>query len=277
MNHIEGTFKGVRSLSIHYQAWLPEREPKAVLLFIHGMGSHSGRYGNIVNRLVPRGIAMYGLDQIGHGKSDGARGRIERFEDFTDTLTTYYHMIKGWQPGKPIFLFGHSAGGLIAAFHLLDHQTDFKGAILSAPAIKVNERITPARILVGRILSVLAPKMGVLRLDPNSLSRDPEVVKAYINDPLVFHGKTPARLAAELLKAMRRVAKEADRITLPFLTFQGGGEKIVNPGGAQMLYDKVGSKDKAIHIYEGLYHETFNEPERARVLKDMETWIAAHL
>jgi acylglycerol lipase len=276
MNHIEGHFKGVRNADIYYQAWLPEGDVKAVLLVVHGLGSHSGRYMNVVNHFAPHGIAVYGFDQIGHGKSGGARGMIERFEDFTDTLTIYCHMVKGWQTGKPIFLFGHSMGGLIAAYYLLDHQADFKGAIISAPAVKLRENISPAVIILGRILSSLEPKAGVLRMDPAGLSRDPEVVNAYIHDPLVFHGKTPARLAAELLKAMRRVAKEAGKINLPLFTLQGGADKIVNPGGAQMLYDKAGSKDKTIHIYEGLYHETFNEPERARVLQDMGTWLSAH-
>jgi len=114
-------------------------------------------------------------------------------------------------------------------------------------------------------------------LDADAISRDPNVVKAYVDDPLVFHGKTPAWSAAELLKAMQRVTAEAGKITLPLMTMQGGEDRIVHPGAAQTLYDKAGSKDKSIRIYEGLYHETFNEPERARVLKDMETWLAAHI
>jgi acylglycerol lipase len=116
----------------------------------------------------------------------------------------------------------------------------------------------------------------LLPLDANDISRDPEVVKAYVNDPLVFHGKMPARLAAELLKAMLHVTAEADKITLPFIIVQGSEDKLVDPGGAQMLYEKASSKDKTIRVYEGLHHEVFNEPERARVLKDVEAWLAAH-
>ncbi len=130
---------------------------------------------------------------------------------------------------------------------------------------------------MGKILSALAPKMGLLPLDAHSISRDPEVVKAYINDPLVFHGKTPARLAAELLKAMLRVTAEAGKITLPFTSCRAVTIDSSTLGGAQTLYDKASSKDKTIRIYEGLYHEVFNEPERARVLKDVETWLAAHV
>ena len=277
MKHIEGNFKGVRNTSIYDQAWLPEGNIKAVLLIVHGLGEHSGRYMNVVNHFLPLGYAVYGLDHIGHGKSEGAREVVQRFEDYTDTLAIYYTMVKGWQAGKPIFLLGHSMGGLIVPYYLLEHQDDFKGAIISAPLVKVGDNITPATIFMGKLLSVLAPKMGLLPLDAHNISRDPAVVEAYINDPLVFHGKTPARLAAELLKAMQCISAEADKITLPFIVLQGGEDKLVEPTGAQMLYDKASSKDKTIKLYQGLYHEVFNEPEREQVLKDVETWLAAHV
>ena len=277
MDHREGNFKGVRNAKTYYQAWLPEGNVKAVLLIVHGLGEHSGRYMNVVNHFVPLGYAVYGLDHIGHGKSEGKREFVERFEDYTDTLTVYCEMVKGRQPGKPLFLLGHSMGGLITSCYLLDHQADFIGAVISAPLIKASGNISPVTILMGKILSALAPKMGLLALDVNAISRDPKVVKAYVNDPLVFHGKTPSRLAAELLKAMMRVMAEAGKITLPFIVLQGSEDKLVDPAGAQTLYDKASSKDKTIRIYEGLYHEVFNEPERARVLKDVETWLTVHV
>jgi alpha-beta hydrolase superfamily lysophospholipase len=276
MEHIEGNFKGVRDVNIYYQAWLPEGEVKAVLLVVHGLGEHSGRYMNVVNHFVPLGYAVYGLDHIGHGKSEGKREMVRRFEDFTDTLTIYDNMVKGWQPSKPIFLLGHSMGGLIATYYLIDHQADFKGAVISAPAIKIGESITPATITLGKLLSKLAPGMGLLALDVNTISHDPQVVSAYANDPLVFHAKTPARLAAEMLKAMQRVDAEAGKIRLPFIVVQGSEDKLVDPRGAQMLYDRASSTDKAIKIYAGFYHEVFNEPERAQVLGDVEAWLAAH-
>ena len=278
MNHIEGNFRGVRNANIYYQAWLPEGDVRAVLLVIHGLGEHCGRYMNVVNYFVPLGYAIYGFDHIGHGKSEGVREFVERFEDYTNTLTIYYNMVKNLQPGKPLFLLGHSMGGLIASYCLLDHQANFKGAVISAPSIKVSDSISKATIIVGKILSVIAPKMGLVRVvDANNISRDPEVVRDYLNDPLVFRGKTPVRLGAELLKAMLCVTTRADKITLPFIVLQGSEDKIVDPAGAQMLYDKASSKDKTIKVYEKLYHEVFNEPERARVLKDVETWLTAHV
>jgi alpha-beta hydrolase superfamily lysophospholipase len=226
---------------------------------------------------VPLGYAAYGLDHIGHGKSEGEREVVKRFEDYTDTLTIYYDMVKSWQAGKPIFILGHSLGGLIATYYLLDHQEKFKGAIISAPAIKVSANISQGLILMSRLLSALAPKAGMLALDTSSISRDPEVVRAYVEDPLVFHGKTPARLASEMLRAMLRVTAELSKITLPFITLQGSEDKLVDPGGAQMLYDEAGSKDKTLKIYAGFYHEVFNEPERLQVLKDVEAWLETHV
>ena len=190
MQHSEGTFSGVRNATIYYQSWLPDGNVKAVLLIVHGLGEHSGRYMNVVNRFVPLGYAVYALDHLGHGKSDGTREYVERFDDFTDTLARYYRMVAGWQPGKPIFLIGHSMGGLIATTYLLDHQADFRGAIISAPAIAVGANVSPVTIALGKVAAVLAPKLGVLALDINGVSRDPAVVQAYVADPLNFQGKT---------------------------------------------------------------------------------------
>ncbi|MFH2039267.1 MAG: lysophospholipase [Chloroflexota bacterium] len=277
MEHIEGNFKGVHNTNIFYQAWLPTGDIKAVLLVVHGLGEHSGRYMNVVNHFVPLGYAVYGLDHIGHGRSDGAREIIARFDDFTDTLTIYFKMVKDWHKDKPVFLLGHSLGGAIVSYFLLDHQSDFKGAVISAPAVKVGDSITAFTITMSKVLSKLAPKMGVLALDATLISKDPEVVQAYVNDPLVFHDKTPARMGAEMLSAMQRISAEAGKISLPFIVVQGGEDKLVDPAGAQMLYDLADSTDKTLKIYPGLYHEVFNEPERNMVLTDVETWLAAHL
>lgn len=277
MQHLEGTFKGVRSADIYYQAWLPDGEVKAVLLVVHGLGEHSGRYANHVDYFVPRGYAIYALDHLGHGKSDGEREVIERFSDYTDTLRIFHGMVKEWQPGTPIFILGHSMGGLITSTYLLDHQDEFSGAILSAPAIKVGDDISSFTITAGKIISRILPKMGVLALDDSGISRDPAVVQAYRDDPLVFQGKTPARLGAEMLGAMQRVTDAAGTITLPFIVVQGTGDKLVAPAGAQMLVDKAGSPDKTLKLYDGLYHEVHNEPERDVMFADVEAWLEAHL
>jgi alpha-beta hydrolase superfamily lysophospholipase len=275
MEHIEGNFKGVRNTNIYYQAWLPGGDVKAVILLLHGLGDHSGRYMNVVNHFVPLGYAIYAMDYIGHGKSDGDREIIAKFEDFTDTLTIYLNMVKDWQKDKQIFVLGHSLGGTIIAFYLLDHQAEFKGVVISAPVVKVGDSVSATTITMSRILSNILPWMGVKTLDTSLISKDPLVVQAYINDPLVFHGKTPARMAAEMLSAMQRISAEAGKITLPIIIVQGGDDKLVDPAGAQMLNDLASSRDKTLEIYPGMYHEVFNEPNRMVVLKEVETWLEA--
>ena len=277
MQHIEGTFKSVRDLNIYYQGWLPDGEVKAVLFLVHGVGEYCGRYTNVVNRFLPLGYAIYGLDHIGHGKSDGERERIVRFEDYTEPLKAYYKMVTGWQPGKPIFIYGHSLGGLITSLYLLDHQSDFKGAIISAPSVKVPANISPLTVTMGKIISVIAPKAGLIGLDTSYLSHDKAVVAAYNADPQVFHGKMPARLSAEMLRAMMRVTAEVEKISLPMFILQGSGDTIVDPAGAQMLYEKASSQDKTLNVYEGFYHEVHNELEKEQMFKDLETWLEAHI
>jgi alpha-beta hydrolase superfamily lysophospholipase len=277
LKYQEGFFKGVREANIYFQSWLPESEPRAVLLIVHGLAEHSGRYGNVVNHFVPLGYAVYGIDHFGHGKSDGQRVYVKRFDDYTNTLKVYFDMIRSWQPDKPIFLVGHSMGGLIGAVYLLDHQAELAGAVLSGPAVKIPKHVTPAMLFVGKMLSALIPRFGLLPLDADGVSRDPSVVQAYVSDPLVHRGKATARLAAEMLKAMQSVGAQAARITLPIMIVQGSADKLVNPAGAQMLYDAVSSADKEIRIYDGFYHEVFNEPEHDKVLRDVEIWLEAHL
>ena len=272
MNHQEGDFKGIRDLKIYYQCWLPEKDPKAVLFIVHGLAEHSGRYMNLVNHFVPLGYAIYGVDHIGHGKSDGLRVYVEQFEDFTDTLKDFSHMIRDWQPKKPLFLIGHSMGGLISSIFLLDHQDELSGAVLSGPSVKVPD-MSSVTILAGKLFSTLMPKLGLLALEADGVSRDPAVVQAYLNDPLVYTGKITARLAAELLKAMKRAEVDASKITLPILIALGSEDRLVDPDGAQMLHDTVGSVDKTLKIYDGLYHEIFNEPEHQKVLGDVEAWL----
>ncbi len=277
MKHQEGFFKGVHDANIYYQSWLPEGEPKAALFLVHGLAEHSGRYGNVINHFVPLGYAIYGVDHLGHGKSDGERVYVKRFDDYTNTLKIYFDKVRGLQPGKPIFLVGHSMGGLIGAVYLLDHQAELAGAVLSGPAVKIPSDITSATIFVGKILSALIPGFGLIGLVAEGVSRDPGVVQAYVSDPLVYRGKMTARLSAEMLQAMRTIGDQAARITLPILIVQGSADKLVDPSGARMLYDAVGSADKEIKIYDGLYHEVFNEPEHERVLRDVERWLEAHL
>ncbi|MGI6740248.1 MAG: lysophospholipase [Brevefilum sp.] len=277
MHYADGKFKSVRDKDIYYQTWNPEDEIKAGIIIVHGLGEHSGRYSNVVNHMLPRGYALYGFDHIGHGKSGGQRELVESFADYTDTLTTFAGMVKAWLPDKPIFLLGHSMGGLITSYYLLDHSDAFRGAVISAPAITVPDNINQGTIAIAKLLSKIAPKMGMMQLDANEISKDPEVVRIYLEDPLVFTGKTPVRLMAEMLKAMIRVDAEMEKISLPIIIVQGSRDTLALPVGAEKLSQRAGSEDKTLKVYEGLYHEVFNEPERDRVLEDVAEWLDGHL
>jgi acylglycerol lipase len=267
MKHQEGFFEGVRGSRIFHQSWTPKGDPKAVMLVVHGLAEHSGRYMNVVNHFVPKGYAVYGNDHLGHGKSDGTRVFVQIF----------LSMVGGWQPGKPIFLVGHSMGGLVAPLFVLTHKPRIAGLILSAPLCKVPDHISPLLISMSKLLSSIIPKFGVEELDSEGVSRDPAVVRAYDEDPLVYRGKTTARLAAELLKGMQRLQAEGSKIVMPALLMQGSMDKLVDPGDAQLLYDIITSSDKTLKIYPGLYHEIFNEPERDQVFADMQAWIEEHI
>jgi acylglycerol lipase len=277
MRQTDGKFKGIKDYELYYQAWLPDAAPKAILLVVHGLAEHIGRYQNLVDYFVPRGYAIYGFDLRGHGKSPGWKGYADRFTDYIDDVKLFFDKVRRENPANKIFIVGHSMGGLIAASYAIQYQADMAGLVLSGPTLKVGTSISPVTIVLARLLSVLVPKMGVAVLDASAISRDKAVVDAYIGDPLVYRGKTSARLGAELLNTIRRIPVLMERITLPLLVMYGGDDRISNPSGSKILHQKAGSKDKTLKVYDGLYHEIFNEPEHEKVMADMETWLTARV
>lgn len=277
MKHQEAYFTGSSGTQIYYQSWLPEKEVKAVLIIVHGLGEHGGRYMEIVNQLVPAGIAVYAHDQYGHGKSEGTRMFVPSFEEFTNTLKIFYDLVKDQHPKEKIFMLGHSMGSLILTDYLLDHQDELDGAIISGTAIHVPPGISNFTVALGKLLSVLMPKAGIEALDPKGVSRDPEVVNAYINDPLVYTGKFTARLGAEGIKTMQKVTARMSEIHLPIYIFQGSADFMAKPEGSQDLYDAVSSEDKTLKYYKGYYHETYHDIGKEQVLKDLQAWLEAHI
>lgn len=277
MREETGVFKGARGLQLYYRRWLPDDEPKAVLVIVHGLAEHCGRYGNVINHLVPLGYAVHGFDLPGHGRSEGQRVYIDHFSEFTDALDEFLAMARRRHPEKPLFLLGHSMGGLIVARFLVERDAGVAGAIVSAPAVKLSDDIPLALIWASRVLSRILPRVGLKPLEAEGISRDPTVVKAYVNDPLVYTGKITARLGDELLRAGNEVRRNASSITVPLLILQGSGDRLVDPGGAQLLYDALSATDKTLKLYEGLYHEVMNEPERERVLADVHAWLEEHI
>ncbi len=278
MEHIEGRFRGHRNLELYYQCWLPLGDPRAILLVAHGWGEHSGRYANLVNHFVPRGYAVCGLDHRGHGRSEGLRGYTERFSDYLVDLKTFFDIVHSERGDTKIFLIGHSMGGAIATVYSVRHQSELAGLLLSGVVLKLPSGQSPALIVAARILSVLLPRMGIREaVDASAISQDQAVVDAYVNDPLVYRGKIHARFGAEILKALRELPRHMAEINLPILIMHGTADRLSDPGGSQMLYERVGSSDKTLKLYEGFYHEVFNEPDHLRVLGDMETWLATRI
>lgn len=277
MKYQDGFFPSADGTRIYHQSWLPDEVPKAGILLVHGLAEHTGRYTNVVNHMVARGYAVYGLDHIGHGKSDGTRVYVKQFADFTDVLRSYQDRVRDRFPDMPFFLYGHSIGALIAAVYLFDYSAELAGVVFSGPCVKVPANVSATTVFLAKALSHVAPKLGLSAVDASGISRDPAIVQAYIDDPLVYNGKTTARLASELLKAMQRVSAEAAGIVLPVLIVQGGADTVVDPDGARMLHSALGSVDKTLKIYDGLYHEIHNEPEHPQVLADISSWLEEHL
>ena len=262
---------------LHWQGWLPQGSVRAVVLLVHGYAEHLGRYEHVAAALNAKGLAVYALDHWGHGKSDGVPGFVPAFSAFTDGVEALLDTVKAAHGDTPLFLLGHSMGGLIAMLHLVDHQTSYAGAVLSGPAIVPAEEPSRLTIWISRLLSRLAPRLGVIALDAEGVSRDPAVVAAYRADPLVYTGKIGARLATELFDAMARARADAPRVRLPMLLLHGSEDRLAAAHGSQFLDAHVGSSDKALKLYPGLYHEIFNEPEQRDVLRDVTDWIDAHL
>jgi len=277
MKHTDGNFNGARDASVYWQCWQPDTAPGALLLIAHGAGEHSARYEELASFFTDQGYVVAALDHPGHGNSAGTYGHIERLEDLVETLEIFRCRLRAEYPKLPFFLIGHSMGGLVSCLYLLRQQQDFVGCVLSGPAIKSEIKPPFLQLLLIRFLSMVAPKTRVLQLEASGVSRDPAVVEAYINDPLVNHDKMTARMVAELFGGMHRIQAEAKKITLPLLLLHGAEDVMASPEGSRFLYENAGSQDKHIEIFPGVYHEIFNEPEREAIFTDVVEWCDSRL
>ena len=277
MKHTEARLQGAGQRSIYCQCWEPETAPKAILLLVHGAGEHSGRYLHVAEFFVEQGLAVLALDHRGHGHSDGKPGHIDVFDDYLVDLAVFHNEVERRFPGVPIFLLGHSLGGLIACNYLLQQQDRFVGCILSGALIKSD--LQPGWVQMGviQLLALLAPRLGVMQLDASGVSRDAEEVKKYVEDPLVLHGKASARMVRELFAGMGALQAGAAGITLPMLMLHGDADVLTSPDGSRYLHQHISSTDKTLTIYPGLYHEILNEPERQDVLDQILSWCEARL
>jgi len=264
------------SSRLYQQAWTPDNDPRAAILLIHGLGEHSGRYEHVADHLTRRGFAVHALDHYGHGKSDGLAGYVERFSVYLDGVAALLEKVRDEHADQPLFLLGHSMGGLIASAFLLEQQAAFQACVLSGPAIKSDQAPPGIVIALIRLLSTLAPTLPLIQLDASGVSRDQNVVEAYMKDPLVHHGRLSARLISEMSAAMRNTLARASEISLPIIFMHGEADTLTSPSGSAEMFGKIGSTDKTLKTYPGLFHEIFNEPEQDTVLADMSTWLEAH-
>lgn len=245
------------------------------MVLAHGVSEHSGRYAHVAARLNADGYALVALDHRGHGRSGGKRAVIDRMENAVADLGTLVS-IAGEQPGgSKLFLLGHSMGGAIALEYALRDQRRLDGLVLSAPAAAL-EAASPIELVAGRLLSRLAPSLGVFPIDSAAVSRDPEVVRDYDSDPLCFHGKLPARTVAELAATIQTFPDRVGSLTLPLLVMLGTDDRLVPQAAGRMVEAGAGSEDKRLIEYEGLYHEILMEPERDRVMDDLLRWLGQH-
>lgn len=277
MKHREMQLPGCQDASLYAQAWLPEGEPRAVLVVSHGLAEHSGRYAQFAEYFAARDYAVYAIDHRGHGKSTGSRANIERFSYVVSDLGAFVGRAQRQHPDASSFLVGHSMGGAIALASVLRNPGNLKGLVLSAPAVAAGEAVSPFRLWMARMLSRFVPDAGALTLPATAISRDPAVVLAYEKDPLVHRGPIPARTVVELLEAMGEFPDQVPKLRMPVLVQHGTADRLVPLAGARPLYDRLGNpKLRSLRFYDGLFHESYNEPEREQVLADLERWLESH-
>jgi acylglycerol lipase len=275
--HEEGILSATDGTRLYWQSWRPDGTPKALLFLVHGLKDHSERYADAAATLNGRGFAVAAFDLRGHGRSDGRRAWVRRFEEYLDDLDLVLRTVGAEYPTTPTFLFGHSMGGVIVVRFVIERRPSLRGFALSAPALKPDASVSKIAIGFTKFLSVIAPGAAVFRTANADFSRDPRVVADMDQDPLIFQKPAPARTAAELLRSMDRVRREAPQLTAPFLVLHGTADRLSNPAGSQALRDAAASADKTLRLYPGLFHDLLHEPEHATVVGDLTDWLEQRL
>ncbi len=273
MRRDEGTFTSTDSTKLFERAWLPDGAPKAAIAIVHGYAEHSGRYEHVGKRFAAAGYAVYALDLRGHGRSEGERALVRSVDEYVSDAAALLSRVRDRQPGAPLVILGHSMGGLIVALMIAGETHELTCAVLSGPVLRAAGG--PARLveLLFRALSRLFPKLPLAKLDSAKVSRDPAVVAAYDGDPLVYRGRIKLGLIGAMMRAVRAMQSKMKDVTLPLLIVHGAEDGLADPEGSRLLHERARSSDKTLRIYDGLYHEIFNEPERDQVLSDVIAWL----
>jgi alpha-beta hydrolase superfamily lysophospholipase len=267
---------GAGGLRLYRRWWRPE-EPRAALLLVHGYAEHCGRYDLVGRWLAARGFAVHGYDHRGHGKSEGRVCHVDRFDELLDDLGRMLDTVREAEPGRPVFLVGHSMGGLVTCAFLRERHPDVAGAVTSGAALAMPDAFPRWRKIAAQILRRVAPRLALPSgLPTHGVSRDPDVVRAYEADPLV-HSTMTTSFAMELLDRLQRTAGGGADVRVPMLLLHGGADLLVPAEGTREFAKTVTVPGSASRIYPELYHEIFNEPEQEAVFADVLAWLEERL
>jgi alpha-beta hydrolase superfamily lysophospholipase len=275
MPNKEEYFDGAGGLRIFTRSWRPEGEPRAVIVLVHGFNSHSGYYLWAAEQLVASGLAVYALDLRGRGRSDGERYYIDKFSEYQSDVDLLVKLARSREPGLPMFMLGHSAGGVIACNYVLDHQSDFAGLVCESFAYQVPAPDFALSVLKG--ISHLAPHAHVLKLKKEDFSRDPKVTQALLDDPLLENEVQPTKTVAEMVRADERLKRDFPLFKVPLLIIHGTKDTVTRPEGSKEFYERAGSADKTLKLYEGYWHDPLNDVGKEMVMADIRAWLAKHL
>jgi len=273
--HIEESFADSDGLRIFFRLWRPAEKSRGVVVIVPGFNSHSGYYSWVAEELVSEGLAVYAVDLRGRGLSDGERYYIEKFAGYENDVASVVSLASSQEPGAPIFLLGHSAGGVVSCLFTLDHKTELAGLICESFAYEVPAPDFALAVLKG--LSHLAPHAHVLRLKNEDFSRDPAVVEQMNDDPLIAHETQPTKTVAEMARADERLRREFPSIALPVLILHGTHDKATKPSGSEHFYNTVGSTDKTLKLYDGYFHDLLNDTGKEVVMADIRAWITERI
>ena len=273
----ERSFDGVGGVNIVYDVWTPDITPRGVVVLSHGFGEHARRYDHVAQRFGESGLITYALDHRGHGRSGGKRVYLRDLSEYTDDFHTLVGIAAKDHPGLPRIVLGHSMGGGIVFAYGVEHPDDYTAMVLSGPAVDAQDSVSPVMVFVAKALGKIMPGLPVEELPTDAVSRDPAVVAAYNADPLVHHGKLPAGIARALLSVGETMPRRAAALIAPLLVVHGEQDKLIPVAGSHRLLECVASEDAHLKVYPELYHEVFNEPERAVVLDDVASWIEVRI
>lgn len=279
MAKVEGSFTTPDGLKIYTANFLPSGTPKAIMIIVHGIGEHSGRYEHVAQYFVDQQFAIYTLDHRSHGHSEGEhRTYFDSFDQPVEDLKQYFDQVKSLHPDLPVFIYSHSMGSFISLLFMYKYQQLLQGWVCCGIPLTLDDELPSFLIQFGKLMSKIAPLM---RFNPYSdlhiLSRDPAVIAAAEADPLMDKKPTRFGMSAGIILGGMEARQHLDQITLPTLVIHGGGDTFTPVTAAHMVYDRISSSDKAIKIYEGLYHEIHNEPEKDQVFADVLSWLNDHL